>query len=80
MSTKIRPLQLGVVVLTNSESSLASLMVNKVFDVFMGVPKRDWSKELLDRTNQGKLAEIEEGKKIDASRIPNTKPTLPISS
>jgi CubicO group peptidase (beta-lactamase class C family) len=71
---------LGVVVLTNSESSLAPVMTNKVFDVFLGVPKRDWSKEILDRTNLGKQTEIDEAKKVEASRILNTKPTLPISN
>jgi CubicO group peptidase (beta-lactamase class C family) len=67
---------LGVVVLTNSETPLASLMVNKVFDVFLGVPKRDWSAEFLERTKAAKETAAAEEKKIEAERVPNTKPSL----
>ncbi|HKP73621.1 MAG TPA: serine hydrolase, partial [Pyrinomonadaceae bacterium] len=71
---------LGVVVLTNSETPLASFMTNKVFDVFLGVPKRDWSAEYLARTAQAKAAAAEEEKKTEAARNPNTKPSLALAS
>ena len=67
---------LGVVVLSNSETSLPSAMANKVVDTFLNAPKRDWSAELLERVNRGKAAETEEEKKIEASRIKDTKPSL----
>lgn len=70
---------LGVVIFTNSETGVASLMANKVFDVFLGVPKRDWSAEIMERTKQGKAAVAEAAKKAEASRIPNTTPGLPLS-
>jgi hypothetical protein len=71
---------LGLVVLTNSETSVNTIMQNKIFDVFVNAPKRDWSAELLQRTNDGKKAEAEENAKIDASQIKNTKPTLTTSN
>jgi hypothetical protein len=67
---------LGVVVLSNSETSLPSIMVNKVFDTFLGVPKRDWSAELLARTQQAKIASAEEEKKLEDKRAKETKPSL----
>jgi CubicO group peptidase (beta-lactamase class C family) len=68
---------LGLIVVTNSESSVNTIMQNKIFDVMLSVsPKRDWSAELLQRTLAGKTAEIAEIAKIDASRIPNTKMSL----
>lgn len=70
---------LGVVVLSNSETAVPSILVNKVFDVFLGVPKRDWSAELLARTNQAKAAEASEEKKLEEARARNTKPSLALA-
>lgn len=69
---------LGVVVLTNSETPLASIMVNKVFDTFLGVPARDWSAELLERSNKAKEDEKAEEKKLEDERARDTKPSLPL--
>jgi CubicO group peptidase (beta-lactamase class C family) len=70
---------LGVVVLSNSETAVPSFMTNKVFDVFLGAAKRDWSAELLARTNQGKAAAAAEEKKLEDARARNTKPALPLA-
>lgn len=71
--------RLGVVILSNSETSLPVIMMNKVFDMFLGVPKRDWNAELLERVKQGrtaaKKAELEE----ETSRVKNSKPSLALS-
>jgi CubicO group peptidase (beta-lactamase class C family) len=68
---------LGVVVLTNSETSVNTTMQNKIFDVFLDVsPKRDWSAERLERAKQNKAREADEEKKLQASRVSNTKPSL----
>jgi hypothetical protein len=40
---------LGLVVLTNSETPVNTIMQNKIFDVFVNAPKRDWSAERLER-------------------------------
>ena len=67
---------LGLVVLTNSETPVNNIMQNKIFDVFVNAPKRDWSNEALERTKQGKVTQAEEDKKVLASRTANTKPSL----
>jgi CubicO group peptidase (beta-lactamase class C family) len=67
---------LGLVVLTNSESPVNTIMQNKIFDTMLGVAKRDWSGDYLTRTETGKKAEREEAKKLESSRLKNTKPTL----
>jgi CubicO group peptidase (beta-lactamase class C family) len=69
---------LGVVVLTNSETPLASIMVNKVFDVFLGVPARDWSAEMLENAKKDKEAELAEEKRLEDERAKDTKPSLPL--
>lgn len=71
---------LGIVVLSNSETQLPSVMVNKVFDLFLGVPKRDWSAELLQRTKQAKETEKAEAKRLEDERAKGTKPSLPLQS
>lgn len=67
---------LGVVILTNSETALASLLMNKVFDVLLGVPARDWSAEMLARTRQAREADRDEEKRIEDARATGTKPSL----
>jgi CubicO group peptidase (beta-lactamase class C family) len=67
---------LGLVVLTNSETPVNVIMQNKIFDVFVNAPKRDWSAEYLTRAKAGKAAETEERAKLEASRVKNTKPSL----
>ena len=69
---------LGVVVLSNNETPLPSFLVNKIFDVFLGVPARDWSAEMLARAKAGKEAEKGEEQKLEAARAKDTKPSLPL--
>ena len=69
---------LGVVVLTNSETGVNTLLQNKIFDVFLDAPKRDWSAERLERAKQNKARETEADAKIVASRAANTKTSLAI--
>ena len=67
---------LGLVILTNSENPVPTILQHKIFDVFLGVPRRDWNAEYLEREKQGKVREAEARKKIEASRVANTKPSL----
>ncbi|MGH9942286.1 MAG: serine hydrolase [Pyrinomonadaceae bacterium] len=71
---------LGIVVLSNSETALPSTLMLKVFDVFLGVPKRDWSAEALERTRQAKAASEAAAKSREESRAANTKPSLALAS
>lgn len=66
----------GFVVLTNNESSAYTVMQYKITDVLLDAPKRDWNAELLKRAETGEKAEVEAKKKLEASRVPNTKPSL----
>jgi hypothetical protein len=67
---------LGLVVLTNSETGAIGILRNKILDVFLEAPKRDWNAEALERARQGKAREAEEAKKIVAARKTDTKPSL----
>jgi CubicO group peptidase (beta-lactamase class C family) len=68
---------LGVVILSNSETGVPSIMMYKTFDVFLGVtPKRDWSAEGLMRSAAGQKAAADERAKIEAARVLGTKPSL----
>jgi CubicO group peptidase (beta-lactamase class C family) len=67
---------LGLVVLTNSETGVNTIMQNKIFDVFLNAPKRDWSAERFERAKQTKAKAAEADAKLVASRAPNTKPSL----
>jgi len=71
---------LGVVILTNSETPLASIMANKVFDVYLGVPARDWSAEFMARVKQGEEASKAAAKKIEDARVQGTSPSLALQS
>ncbi|HLM62188.1 MAG TPA: serine hydrolase, partial [Pyrinomonadaceae bacterium] len=67
---------LGLVVLTNSETGVNTILQNKIFDVFLDAPKRDWSSERLERAKQTKAKAAEEDQKIVALRVANTKLSL----
>lgn len=70
----------GFVVLTNSESPAFIVMMNKIRDVLVNAPKRDWNAEAAANVKSSKTAAEEEIKKVDATRVPNTKPTLALAS
>ncbi len=67
---------LGLVVLTNSETGVNTIVQNKIFDVFLDAPKRDWSAERLERAKQTKIKQAEEDAKLVAARVANTKLSL----
>jgi CubicO group peptidase (beta-lactamase class C family) len=67
---------LGLVVLTNSETGAIGILRNKIFDALTDSPKRDWNAEALERAKKAKIEEAKEIEKVDASRVQNTKPSL----
>ena len=71
---------LGLVVLTNSETGAIGIMRNKILDVFTDAPARDWNAEALERAKTGKAREEEEAKKVDATRVANTRPSLALKN
>jgi CubicO group peptidase (beta-lactamase class C family) len=70
----------GFVVLTNSESPAFGVMMSKIRDVFVNAPKRDWNAEAVEQVKAGKEAAEKERQKVDAARVANTKPSLPIAN
>ncbi|MEP7147586.1 MAG: serine hydrolase [Acidobacteriota bacterium] len=70
----------GFVVLTNSESPGFGIMMNKIRDVFVNAPRRDWNAEALEQAKTGKEAADKERQKVDAARVPNTRPSLAIAN
>jgi CubicO group peptidase (beta-lactamase class C family) len=71
---------LGVVILTNSETPLQAFLWYKVFDVFTGAPARDWSADYMARVKSAREREEAEAKRIESARVPDTKPSLPLSA
>jgi CubicO group peptidase (beta-lactamase class C family) len=67
---------LGVVILTNSETALSNILSSKVFDVFLGVPKRDWNAELLARAKRAEQSAKAEEAKLEQERASGTNPSL----
>ena len=68
----------GAVVLTNSESPAYIVLRNKILDVFLDAEKRDWNAEALERVKQNKIADADAEKKLESSRVQNTKPSLAV--
>ena len=71
---------LGVVILTNSETPLQAFLYYKIFDVFTGAPARDWSADYMARVKTARDREAAEAKKLEEARVPDTKPSLPLSA
>jgi CubicO group peptidase (beta-lactamase class C family) len=69
----------GFVVLTNNESPSFYVMRNKILDVLTGAPAHDWNADAIDLDKKNKADAAAEDAKSDASRVPNTKPSLPLS-
>lgn len=71
---------LGLVILTNSESALPPALANQVFDLMLGVAgKRDWCGEALLQARVAEKTIADAHAKILAARVPNAKPSLPLS-
>lgn len=69
----------GFVILTNSEFPNFAVMMNKIRDVLVNAPKRDYNAEAVERTKANKVEADKAAKEQDAARIAGTKPSLPVS-
>ena len=69
----------GFVVLTNNESPSFLIMMNKIRDMLVDAPKRDWNAEAKAQVGRNKAADAAERAKVDAARVPNTKPSLDLA-
>jgi CubicO group peptidase (beta-lactamase class C family) len=69
----------GFVILTNNESPSFTIMMNKIRDVFVGAPIHDWNADAISQIASNKASAAEDDTKVDAARVPNTKPTLALA-
>ena len=74
--------RLGVVVLVNSWKAGAPLnnaIVSRITDYYLGLPTRDYSAEFRESWSRSMQQQADAVSRFEASRIKDTKPTLPIS-
>lgn len=72
----IPELNAGFVVLTNNESPSFQIMMAKIRDMLVDAPKRDWNEEAKKQVAANDATQKEADQKVDAARLPNTKPSL----
>ncbi len=70
----------GFVILSNNESPGFVIMMNKIRDILVGAPERDWNAEAVDQVARTKAVDAESLQKENAARVTGTKPTLPLAS
>jgi CubicO group peptidase (beta-lactamase class C family) len=78
--TMIPEENLGIVVLTNAMTGIATPITMKAIDTYLNIGDRDWSAEALPRAERSNIMKKERIKKRMAARELNTKPTVPVSS
>ena len=71
---------LGVIVLTNAMTGLASALTRKVVDVYLGAPDRDWSAQVLKGQREAITHSHQARLKEDSARVPNTNASLVLSA
>jgi CubicO group peptidase (beta-lactamase class C family) len=75
--------KIGVVVLINSwkagGSAINAAIASRIMDHYIGLPTRDYSAEFRDSWTRSIEQQNEAIRKFEASRIKETKPTLPLS-
>lgn len=74
--------RLGVVVLVNSWKAGGALNISiasRIMDYYLGLPTRDYSAEFRESWSRGMQQQAEAVRQFEASRIKDTKPTLPLS-
>ncbi|WP_158508999.1 alpha/beta fold hydrolase [Gemmatirosa kalamazoonensis] len=71
----------GLVFLTNMNGTgLPTALMNKIFDLQLKAPARDWSGDMRARVEQQQARARTAQQRAEAQRVPNTKPSLPLSA
>ena len=71
--------RLGLVILTNHDDhSVDTPLYMRVFDSFLGQPKKDWNIILLEQQRKQKAEQTKKEQSIAKARVSETKSTLPI--
>jgi len=71
---------LGIVILTNSMTSVQTALSYRVLDVYLGGEERDWSAEFLVDHNRGKERWAERWAQWEEGRVPNTTPSMKLET
>jgi CubicO group peptidase (beta-lactamase class C family) len=66
---------LGIVVLTNSETGLSTIVAQTALDRLLKLDPIDWNGEALARRAKGKAARLEAKEKKETARVPGTSPS-----
>jgi hypothetical protein len=61
-----------------AESALPTAIANRILDMHLGQPVKDWSALYLAETKDARARAAEERKKTEAARVTGTKPSLPL--
>ncbi len=72
--------KLGIVVLTNSMTSIGSAITYKIVDSALGVPDRDWSEENLQQFQRSREAFYQRIQKATTPVVENTQPSHALDS
>lgn len=70
---------LGLVVLTNSENSVPTILQYKILDIFTDSPDRDWNAEYLQFSKRAKASSADRLKKLKEARKSGTSPSVPLA-
>ncbi len=72
-------LELGIFITANLFNNFRSAFVNHVMDIFMGIEREiDWHEYYYERHLKSKEAALERRNEVDNSRVPDTRPSLPL--
>ena len=70
--------RLGMVILTNSMTSLPTALCYRILDAYLGAPEHDWSAELLVEDQRARERWRARWTQWERERVPNTTPSLPL--
>jgi hypothetical protein len=80
MNGLVREEQLGVYMLGNTDhAELRHALMYQVFDLFLGIPARDWSGELLAMYRADEARSDSARARADARRVAGTRPSLDLA-
>jgi CubicO group peptidase (beta-lactamase class C family) len=69
---------LGVVVLTNTFNGFMAALANQVVDAYVGAPRRDWHREMLESHRRAKARVQELRREIHDKRVLDTRTSVPL--
>lgn len=73
-------LNLGIVVLTNSMTGIATAIANTILDAYTGNAETDWSRVLRQNEQRASRAETERRAAVVRQSVPNTQPSHPLEA